>query len=446
MHQKEWYQYASQYLPGGVCSSARVHRSLNQPVYIASAEGSRIFDIEGKEYIDLFMSFGAGLLGHGNPNIKSAINKAINLGFPSAYENIFQGQLAQKISETVPCADMVRFTLSGTETTWYAVRFARQITGRSIVLKFEGHFHGFNDYLAYNYWPSPEGMWPVFTPAINGIPDAFQKDTKVLPFNDLERLEETLEKHGHEIAAVILEPLNYNSGTIEPLPGYLERLRELTHQNGILLIFDEILANFRTGPGCIQAYYGVTPDMCTLGKVLAGGLALSAICGRREIMSHIAPLGDVQQSGTYNALWIPIMAGLAFMDTVTQPNFYNEYLSQCKRFYDGVNEIMQRNQFPSRIQGVGGRCSFLFGPLAEQERLINYNDFVRNDWTMALNFYRTALEHGIYMHSAHHHGISAMHTNEDIDQIFERIEDVVISLNKNTLSSNLLRKSSPEFF
>ncbi len=446
MEQTQWLATASNYLPGGVCSSARVHKSLNRPVYIARAEGSKIYDIEGKEYIDLFMSFGAGLLGHGNPIIKQALNQAIELGFPCAYEGEYQGRLAQKIVETVPCVDMVRFTLSGTETTWYAVRIARQITKRMKVVKFEGHFHGFNDYLAYNYWPSEQEMWPALTPAIKGIPESFQNETIVLPFNDLEALEELLSSRGHEIAAVILEPLNYNSGAIEPLPGYLEGLRRLTEEHGIILIFDEILSNFRTGSGCIQEYYGVIPDMCTLGKVIAGGLALSAFGGRREIMSRISPAGDVQHSGTYNGLWLSIIAGLAFMDTVTQPGFYESLLPRCQRMYAGINEIMQRRGYPGRVQGIGARCAFLFGRLAEKERLINYNDFVNNDWNMALDFYQAALEHGLYMHSAHHHGISAMHTDADIDAILERMDDVVSSLQVEDRSPSIERSESPEFF
>jgi glutamate-1-semialdehyde 2,1-aminomutase len=425
---EELFTYASQYLPGGVCSSARVHNSLGHPVYISRAEGSRVYDVDGNEYIDLFMSFGSAILGHGHPAIKDAVLKALDLGFPCAYEGEYQSRLAQKIAETVPCIEMVRFTLSGTETTSYAVKLARGYTGRSKIVKFEGHFHGFNDYLAFNYWPARGDMWPVLNPAVRGIPKSLQDDIVVLPFNDFERLEETLASMGEEIAAVILEPLNYNSGTIEPLPGYLQKLRDLTQQHGIVLIFDEILSNFRTGPGCIQAYYGVTPDLCTLGKVIGGGLALSAFGGKREIMSHIAPLGDVQHSGTYNGLWLPIMAGLAFMDIVVNQNFYTDYLPRCGRLYTGINEIMQRIGFPGRVNGVGARCSFLFGPLAEQERLINYQDFARNNLAMALSFYQTALDYGLYLHSAHHHGISAMHSDKDIDDTLERIEDVVKDL------------------
>jgi len=444
--QEELYQLASQYLPGGVCSSARVHKSIGRPVYISRADGSRVYDVEGREYIDLFMSFGAGLLGHGHPAVKEAITQAVALGFPCAYETEYQGRLAQEISSIVPCADLVRFTLSGTETTYYAVRLARHYTGRAKVLKFEGHFHGFNEHLAYNYWPSPEAMWPTLAPAMDGIPDSLQGNTLVLPFNDEELLETTLATHGDEIAAVILEPLNYNSGAIEPLPGYLEKVRRLTAQHEIVLIFDEILSNFRTGPGCIQAFYGVTPDLCTLGKVLGGGLALSAFAGRREIMSHVAPLGKVQHSGTYNALWLPIMAGLAVIDTITQPDFYATLLPRCQRFYDGVNEIMRRRRFPGRVQGIGARCAFLFGRAAEKERLVNYSDFAENDWGLGLRFYGAALEYGLYMHSAHHHGISAMHTDADVELALERIEAVVAHLLREGLDRPGSASNDPRFF
>jgi glutamate-1-semialdehyde 2,1-aminomutase len=444
--QEELYRQAGQYLPGGVCSSARVHKSLGQPVYISRAEGGRVYDVGGAEYIDLFMSFGAGLLGHGHPAVKAAITEGVALGFPAAYENEYQIRLACQIAQIIPCVDMVRFTLSGTETTYYTVKLARQYTGRAKVIKFEGHFHGFNEQLAYNYWPAPQAMWPAITPAMAGLPDPLHRNTLVLPFNDEAQLEATLAAQGHEIAAVILEPLNYNSGVIEPLPGYLEKLRRLTTEHGIVLIFDEILSNFRTGPGCIQAYYGVTPDLCTLGKVLAGGLALSAFGGRREIMAQIAPLGEVQHSGTFNALWLPIMAGTAAVGELSRPEFYAALLPRCQRLYDGINEIMNRRGFPGRVQGVGARCAFLFGRAAEKPRLINYRDFAENDIQLALRFYGAALQHGLYMHSAYHHGISAMHTDADIALALERLEAVVIQIMREGLGQPASAAESHSLF
>jgi len=427
-NQERIYQLAARYLPGGVCSSARVHKALGRPIYVTHAQGSRVYDADGKEYLDLFMSYGAALVGHGHPAIQAAVRQALELGFPCAYETEYQARLAQRFAELVPCIDMVRFTLSGTETTYYAVKLARAYTRRPKVVKFEGHFHGYNDYLAYNYWPAPHQMWPQFTPVVEGVPDAFQQEVIVLPFNDFEVLEKTLTQRGHEIAAVILEPLNYNSGGIHPLPGYLQKLRQLTSEQGIVLIFDEILSGFRTGPGCMQAYFGVTPDLCTLGKCIAGGLDLSLFGGKREIMSHVAPLGKAQHSGTFNGLWLPVMAGLAFLDIITQPDFYPSLLARCDRLYSGINQIMQRLGIPGRVNGTGARCAFFFGALAEKEHITSYRDTAQNDWDMFNRFARQALEHGLFVHVLWHHGISGMHSEADVDTILERMEDVLKQL------------------
>jgi len=415
-------ELASRYLPGGVCSSARINRGINAPFYISRAKGSKVYDLDGREYIDLCTSFGAALLGHGHPRVVEAINGALDMGMMCAYENEWHSRLAQRIAETVPCIDMLRFSMTGTETTYYAIKLARQYTGRTLVVKFEGHFHGFNDYLAYNYWPPRESTWPTLTPAVEGLPEYLQQGVIVLPFNDFERVEETLATRGEEIACVILEPVNYNTGTILPLPGYLELLRQLTTEHGALLIFDEILSGFRTEPGCMQATYGVMPDLCTLGKAIGGGAPLSLFGGRREIMEHIAPLGNAQHSGTYNGHLLEIMAGNAFLDLILEPGFYKDLLRRCDRLYEGMNEIMARLGFPGRVQGKGARFSFLFGPVAEKEVLRNYSDLLDNQWELLDRFYSACLHHGIYIHTMHHHGISSAHSDEDIDRVLEGIE------------------------
>jgi len=415
-------ELASRYLPGGVCSSARINRGINTPFYISRAKGSTVYDLDGREYIDLCTSFGAALLGHGHPRVVEAINGALDMGMMCAYENEWHSRLAQRIAETVPCIDMLRFSMTGTETTYYAIKLAREYTGRTLVVKFEGHFHGFNDYLAYNYWPPRESTWPTLTPAVEGLPEYLQQGVIVLPFNDFERVEETLATRGEEIACVILEPVNYNTGTILPLPGYLELLRQLTTEHGALLIFDEILSGFRTEPGCMQATYGVMPDLCTLGKAIGGGAPLSLFGGRREIMEHIAPLGNAQHSGTYNGHLLEIMAGNAFLDVILEPGFYKDLLRRCDRLYEGMNEIMARLGFPGRVQGKGARFSFLFGPVAEKEMLRNYRDLLDNQWELLDRFYGACLHHGIYIHTMHHHGISSAHSDEDIDRVLEGIE------------------------
>jgi glutamate-1-semialdehyde 2,1-aminomutase len=415
-------ELASRYLPGGVCSSARVNRATNSPFYISRARGSKVYDLDGREYIDLCASFGATLLGHAHPRVVEAINQALDMGIMCAYENEWHARLAQRIAETVPCIDMLRFSMTGTETTYYAIKLAREYTGRTLVVKFEGHFHGFNDYLAYNYWPAREAAWPTLTPAVEGLPEYLQEGVIVLPFNDFERVEETLSTRGEEIACVILEPVNYNSGTILPLPGYLELLRELTEQCGALLIFDEILSGFRTEPGCMQASYGVTPDLCTLGKAIGGGTPLSVFGGKRQVMEHIAPLGKAQHSGTYNGHLFEIMAGNAFFDAILEPGFYEDLLARCELLYEGINEIMARLGFMGRVQGKGARFSFLFGPVAEKKVLRNYGDLLDNQWELLDRFYRVCLHHGIYIHTMHHHGISSAHTDGDIERALEGIE------------------------
>ena len=419
---KELRDVASRYLPGGVCSSARMNKGTNSPFYISRAKGSKVYDLDGNEYIDLCMSFGANLLGHAHPKVVEGVNRALDKGIMCGYENDWHTRLAERIVETVPCIEMLRFSMSGTETTYYAIKLAREYTGRPLVVKFEGHFHGFNDYLAYNYWPPRKDAWPNITPAVEGLPEYLQQGVIVLPFNDFERAEETVTKCGEEIACVILEPLNYNSGAIQPRPGYLELLRHLTAEKGALLIFDEILSGFRTGPGCMQTTYGVIPDLCTLGKAIGGGTPLSVFGGKRGIMERVSPLGKAQHSGTYNGHLFEIMAGNAFFDVILEPGFYDDLLARCERLYEGINGIMNRLGFMGRVQGKGARFSFLFGPPAEKEELRNYQDLIDNQWGLLDRFYRACLNHGIFIHTMHHHGISSAHTDEDIDRVLEGME------------------------
>jgi glutamate-1-semialdehyde 2,1-aminomutase len=256
---------------------------------------------------------------------------------------------------------------------------------------------------------------------VAGLPEYLQQGCIVLPFNDFERTEETLATRGDEIAAVMLEPVNYNSGTLLPQPGFLELLRRLTTEHGVLLIFDEILSGFRTGPGCMQATYDVTPDLCTLGKAIGGGTPLSAFGGKREFMEHISPSGNAQHSGTYNGHLSSIMAGMAFFDVIGESGFYKDLLSQSQRLYDGIDEIMQRIGFVGRVQGLGARFSFLFGPPAERD-IRNYQHLLDNQWPRFHRFCKACLRHGVYIHTMWHHGLSIAHTPEDVDHALEGIE------------------------
>jgi glutamate-1-semialdehyde 2,1-aminomutase len=414
------YDLAQQYLAGGVSAAARIHGALGRPFMTARGDGARVWDVDGREYVDCFTSSGASLLGHGHPAVKRAVQQALDLGIVCAHETSWQGEVARKIAAVVPSAERVRFTGSGTETTWHAIRTARAFSGRSVVVKFEGHFHGYHDYLGYSSWPSLDAAGPADAPAAvpesGGIPPALAALVIVLPWNDAAALERTLRRRGSEIAAVIMEPVNYNSGTILPAPGYLEAARRLTREHGAVLIFDEILSGFRTGPGCAQAHYGVTPDMCTLGKALGGGTVLSAFAGRREIMDAVAPRGAAVHSGTFNAHLIPILAANAFLDEIAKPAFWAHLDRLDTALYAGLRDAFKRAGLPVWVQALGARFSLLFG-LEEEPR--SYRQAAGYDRDLAKRFVAAALDEGVFFNLGWHHGISAMHTAADVDRIVE---------------------------
>ena len=419
------WERAKRHLPGGVSASARIHPSLGRAFLAQRGAGGRVWDVDGREYIDLNMSFGASLLGHGDPTVKAAIVRATELGLLCGYETEFQGALAERIAEIIPSAELVRFAGSGTETTWHALRTARVATGRSLVVKFEGHFHGYNDSLGFSFWPKPEQAGPADHPSVvpesGGMPAGMTSLTVVLPWNHADALRAVFAERGSEIAAVVMEPVNIDSGSIRPLPGYLELARQLTKQHGAVLIFDEVLSGFRTGPGGAQAEYGVTPDMTTLGKALGGGTALSAFVGSREVMSAVSPLGRAIHSGTYNAHLVPVLAGLAFMDRIADPSFYAGLDEQETFFHAELQAIFDRAGLAVRVQPYGARFSLLFGPAAAAEPR-DYRTVLGHDTAAANRFYGLAMERGVYFHAGWHHGFSAAHTRADLAEALERIQ------------------------
>jgi len=417
------FEAARHVLPGGTTAAARIHPALGRPFFVSRADGARVYDLEGKEYLDLCNSHGATFLGHGHPAIRRAVLAALDMGIACSYETADHTALARRLTELIPCAELVRFTNSGTETTWHAIRAARAFTGKDKIVKFEGHFHGYHDYLAYSSWPSLDQAGPRAAPAVvpetGGMPEGLRDYCIVLPFNDLDLLERALRQHKDEIAAVILEPINFNSWSILPKPGYLESLRALTAELGIVLIFDEILSGFRTGPGCVQGYYGVTPDLCTLGKALGGGTALSAFMGRRDIMETTSPVGNVVHSGTYNAHLIPVLAARAFLDEICKPGFYPHILSVSDRLMRGIAEIIVRLGVKARVQGAGARFGILFGI---DEEVTEYRHAAMRDRDLERRFAAACLRHGIYVLGIHL-GPSSAYSLSDVDVVLGRFED-----------------------
>jgi glutamate-1-semialdehyde 2,1-aminomutase len=424
------FDFAKKYLSGGVSSSTRVNSAIGLPFYVSRGEGSMVYDLEGREYIDMCTSHGASLLGHNNAKVKEAILKALEMGIICAYENEQHSRLARKITEMVPCAELVRFTCSGTESTMHVIRLAREYTGKDKILRFEGHFHGYHDYVTIGGFPPADRVnsGVCFSPYIEsgGVPSAMREFVIALPFNDTDVFEKTIKERKDEIAAVIMEPVNYNSGCIVPEKEYIQTIRKLTRENNVLLIFDEVLSGFRMCPGGAQEYLGIIPDLCTIGKAVAGGLPLSVFCGKREIMEHLRPLGNSEHSGTYNGNLIPVMAAQAALEEISKPGFYDHINQLANRFYEEFNRIFKRTGVIGHVQGLGARFGIFFG-VAEEVR--DYRLTLRHDRKMMLKFIKAAIEQGVYFHDyggkACHHGFSSAHSMEDIDNSLDRIESAV---------------------
>ncbi len=424
----ELYEKARNYLPGGVCSSVRLNKATGSPFFASRGKGARVKDADGYEFIDVCMSHGASLLGHGHPDIERAVKAALEMGGLCSFETEYHYELAKKICEVIPCAERVRFTNSGTEATMHLLRACRAYTGKDKIIRFEGHFHGYHDYFYIGGHVPLEHLSRENSSTYrecDGIPEEMTDFVISIPFNDPEILEETLRKYKDEAACVILEPINYNSGCIIPDKSYVKLMRELSSKNAILLFFDEIQSSFKIGQTGAQGYFEVIPDVCTIGKALGGGMPLSALCGRKEIMDLFRPVGNVEHSGTFNAHLCSIMAGNAFMDTISEDSFYEQLDKLCSKLYSGIESLFAKVKIKGQIQHCGARFGLFFGI---DEQVKNYRQSLGHDTEMMLRFVLEMMKRGIYFcdygGKACHHGISVAHTEHDIDRILNVMEDV----------------------
>jgi len=417
------YESAREVLPGGVCASYRSNEAIGRPFFVSRADGAYVYDLDGHEYVDMCMSHGAALVGHNHPAIKAAVAKGLDLGIACSYETEYQSALARRITELVPGAEMVRFAGSGTETVMHALRLTRAATGREIVLKFEGHFNGYADYVAYSYGPPLDKAGPAARPIpyaqSAGMPVALKDLIVVVPFNNPRALEDTFLECGDQIACLVMEPISYDMGCVEAQPGFLALCRDLCRQHGALLFFDEVLTAFRMARGGAQEYTGITADLCVLGKALGGGMPISAIAGPRELMSHFRPLGDCEHSGTYLAHTTTVLAALAALEEYSRPGFYEHLEALGQRFYSGFQEIIDRSGVPMRLQHVGARFGMHFG---HRDPVTNYREAARANRAMLVRFVGGCIARGVYFHVSVHHGFSAAHTVADIDRALKAIE------------------------
>jgi glutamate-1-semialdehyde 2,1-aminomutase len=424
------FERAKQFLAGGVSASTRLNRAVGHAMLFDRAAGCRVWDLDGREYIDLCCSHGATLLGHGDARVRSAVERVLDRGAACSYENELHTELARLLCETVPCLELVRFTGSGSEATMHCLRLARAFTGRTKLLKFEGNFHGYHDQVMYAIGTPADRLGPEESPTLfpgsTGLPDGLDRNLVVVPYNRTDLFEDAFRRHAHELAAVVCEPIYYNAGCIVPDRDFIDTVRRRTREAGVLLVFDEVLSAFRMCAGGAQEYLGVTPDLCTLGKAVGGGYPLSVFGGRRDIMDRLMPVGDCQHSGTFSGHVVPVAAALAAVTAYREPGFYDHVNAVARRLYDGLNAIFARHGAAGRVEGLGARFGIYFGVTGP---IRNYRDAVRHQRETMLRFIAAAIRHGVYFHdyggAACHHGFCAAMTMSDVDEALLRLDAAV---------------------
>ena len=409
------FRRAVEKIPGGVNSPVRAFRSVGgQPVFIARGEGSHIFDADGNEYIDYVGSWGPLLLGHRHPEILEALERALAIGTSFGAPTEQEVELADAICDAVPSIEMVRLVNSGTEATMSAIRVARGFTGRDLIVKFEGCYHGHVDSLLVK---AGSGMATLGIADTQGVPKAFCDTTLALPYNSLDALEAAFGKMGDRIAAVIVEPVVGNMGCVPPLPGYLEGMRAITERHGALLIFDEVMTGFRLAYGGAQQRYGIRPDLTTLGKVIGGGLPVGAYGGRRDIMSKVAPAGPVYQAGTLSGNPLAVAAGLAML----------RHLKAHPEVYDRL-EAMGAKLAAAAPKGVAvNRVGSMFTYFFTDGPVTDWESAKKCDTGKFGRFFRGMLERGIYLAPSQFEAafISAAHTEEDVQRTVSAAGEVL---------------------
>ncbi len=425
------YERAKKVFPGGVNASARLNRALGHPLFMDHGQGAYVYDVDGHRLIDYCISHGASFLGHANPAGAAAVQQVLTNGGLLSYETELQVRVAEELLSLFPGHDLLRYACSGTEATWHALRVARAYTGKCGVVKFEGHYHGVNDTVGYSHWPSLDKAGPadapVPVPDSAGIPASNDQLIRILPFNDVAALEKCLRANAGFLAAVIMEPINYDSGGIRPTPEFLEAVRSLTRELGIVLIFDEVLSSFRVRRGAALGDACI-PDMTVLGKAVGGGMPISVFMGKREIMNMCTPVGPAMNSGTYNAPPVLVAGISAMLAETARPGFYEHLNAVGERLYTGMRDIFERRDIVAWVQGVGARFGLYFG-LDREPR--NYRDIAGQDLAKMGRFVLACLKRGVYLqHVSPHHGFSSAHTLADIDETLDVMDQAAREIAK----------------
>ncbi len=417
---KELFEEAKKYIPGGVNSPVRAFKSVGGiPRFIAKAKGSHIWDVDGNEYIDYVCSWGPMILGHAHPSVVKAIQEQAEKGTSYGAPTELEVKLAKMIVELVPSVEKVRMVNSGTEATMSAIRLARGYTGRNKVIKFEGGYHGHVDALLVK---AGSGLTTFGVPTSPGIPEDFAKHTITVPFNDIDALKKVIDEVGDDVAAVIMEPVMANAGLIIPEPGFLEKVRELTAEKGIVLIFDEVITGFRLSLGGAQEYFGVTPDLSCFGKIIGGGLPVGAFGGRKEIMDYLAPEGPVYQAGTLSGNPLAMIAGIKTLEELKKPGVYDELRKKTEKLSEGLKGA-------ARKAGIADKLCFkqiesISIVYFTSRDVRNYQDALTSNTEAYAKFFNRMLELGVYFAPSQFEVafMSTAHTDEDIEKTVEAAE------------------------
>ena len=415
------FEEAKKLMPGGVNSPVRSYRSVDcNPPFIARAEGSHIFDIDGNEYIDYVGSWGPMVVGHAHPQVVKALQEAATRGTSYGAPTLIESQLAKKVMEVYPSMEVIRMVNSGTEATMSALRLARGYTGRNKIVKFIGCYHGHSDSLLVK---AGSGMATFGVPDSPGVTPGTAQDTITIPYNDFEAFKAVFAEQGAEIAAVIVEPVAGNMGLVLPKPGYLDLLRRETKEHGALLIFDEVMCGFRASLGGAQAAYAVKPDLTCLGKIIGGGLPVAAYGGRRDIMEKVSPAGPVYQAGTLSGNPLAMTAGLETLKIITappepgEPDYSRVLTIRTKKLVLGVAQKAKEAGVTLQVQQAGSMFGFFFS----DREVVDYDTSAAADQEAFKVWFKAMLEQGIYLAPSQFETLfmSGAHTDEEIDRTIE---------------------------
>lgn len=413
----EAMKIAENLMPGGVNSPVRAFKSVDTPaIFMDQAKGSRIYDIDGNEYIDYVLSWGPLILGHKNEQVIKKLHEAVDRGTSFGASTLEENKLAELVIERVPSIEKVRMVSSGTEATLAALRLARGYTGRNKIIKFEGCYHGHSDSLLIK---AGSGVATLGLPDSPGVPEGTAKNTITVPYNDLEAIKIAFENYGDDIAGIIVEPVAGNMGVVPPKDGFLQGLREITNDYGALLIFDEVMTGFRVGYNCAQGYFGVTPDLTCLGKVIGGGLPVGAFGGRKEIMDKVAPVGSIYQAGTLSGNPLAMTSGYETLSQLT-PESYEYFQELGDILEEGLKKVFSKHNVPITINRAGS----MIGYFLNEGPVTNFEEANKSNLELFSQMYREMAKEGVFLPPSQFEGtfLSTAHSKEDIEKTIQAFD------------------------